>query len=99
MKLAYCNVDFRRLKHYVVDLLKLDDLFLISTYSPSRLEEIGADPDFDGWVCGSHLTVLHREVLFDTRFREPTLLYGCVELDHYVKRIFRVVPSTHRRGI
>lgn len=99
LKLAYCPSDFRRLRHYVDDLLRLDDLFTLSTYSPSHPLDIGADPDEDGWVCSSHFVVLHRDTMYDTRFEAPVRLRDYADRDSYIKRIFRVVPATHERGI
>ena len=92
MKLAYCNSDFRRLKFYVDELLALDDLFTISTYSPTDPEAIGCDPDASGWVCGSHFFLLYRDTIYDTAQSKPILLEDYYGLDRYVKRIFRVVP-------
>ncbi len=91
MQLAYCNTDFRRLKHYVAELLALDDLFCISTYSPSDPNEIGEEPDDSGWVCGSHFVVLSRGTVYDTRWSRPVPLAGYSGVDCYVKRVFRVV--------
>lgn len=99
LKLAYCPTDFRRLRHYVDDLLQLDDLFTLSTYSPSHPLDIGADPDEDGWVCSSHFVVLHRDIVYDTRYDAPVKLRDYGDLGRYIKRIFRVVPATHERGL
>lgn len=98
-KLAYCNSDFRKLKHYVNDLLALDDLFTISTYSPSRPQEIGSDPDAQGWICSSHFVILHRSMVYDTTLKTPVRLDDYCDLDRYVKRLFRVVPADHPRGL
>lgn len=99
LKLAYCPTDFRRLRHYVDDLLALDDLFTFSTYSPELPREIGAEPDEEGWICSSHFVVLHRDTVYDTRFPEPIALVDYEDLQRYVKRIFRVVPSAQVRGL
>ncbi|MCC2636586.1 MAG: hypothetical protein K0Q68_305 [Moraxellaceae bacterium] len=99
MRLAYCPTDFRRLQHYVDDLLALDDLFTLSTYSPEMAQRIGAEPDDSGWICSSHFVILHRDVVYDTVYAEPVLLRDYDDLQRYVKRIFRVVPATHDRGL
>ena len=99
MKLAYCNTDFRRLRHYVRELLDLDDLFVVCTYTPTNPNMIGKEPDESGWVCGSHFTLMHRDVVHDTRFTDSVLIQDYRDLDRYVKRIFRVVPSDNPRGL
>ncbi len=99
MKLAYCSTDFRRLHYYVDELLAHNDLFTISTYSPSEPGEIGSDPNNEGWICGSHFFVLHRDTVYDTRFKSPVALKEYRDLNRYVKRLFRVVPCNHARGL
>jgi len=99
MKLAYCPTDFRKLIHFGRELLMLDDLFTISTYSPASSEEIGGAPDEVGWICGSHFVVLHRNMIYDTRLEAPVDLREYQDLGRYVKRIFRIVPSGHARGL
>lgn len=99
MKLAYCPSDLRRLRHYKAQLLALDDLFTLSTYSSQDPEVIGADPSESGWVCGSHFVVLHRHTVYDTRYSEPIALNDYGNLNRYVKRLFRVVPAAHGRGL
>jgi hypothetical protein len=99
LKLAYCPTDFRRLRHYAAELADLDDLFLVSTYSSTDPLNIGAEPDADGWVTGSHVVALHRSQVYDTRHYTPCELSTYVDLDRYVKRLFRVVPVHHPRGL
>lgn len=99
MKLAYCPTDLRRLKHHVPELLQHDDLFTLSTYSPNDASGIGAEPDAFGWVCGSHFVVLHRNMVFDTCLPQPVPLPVYAGCDRYVKRVFRVVPAQHERGL
>jgi hypothetical protein len=99
MKLAYCSTDLRRLRHYADELLAHDDLFTISTYSPGNPTDIGSDPDREGWICGSHFVVLHRDTVYDTRFAQPVALRDYCDLNRYVKRLFRVVPADHVRGL
>lgn len=99
MKLAYCPTDLRRLKHYLPDLLAIDDMFTISTYSPSDASSIGAEPDENGWVCGSHIVLLHRSTVYDTRYDAPIALNAYADNQRYVKRLFRVVLVDHTRGL
>ena len=99
MKLAYCPTDLRRLRHYVDELLAHDDLFTLSTYSPGNPLDIGEEPDSSGWICGSHFVLLHRDTVYDTRFAHPVSLRDYCDLDRYVKRLFRVVPAGHARGL
>lgn len=99
MKLAYCPTDLRRLHHYVDELLAHDDLFTLSTYSPGNPLDIGEEPDSSGWICGSHFVVLHGDMVYDTRYPHPIPLREYEDLNRYVKRLFRVVPADHERGL
>jgi hypothetical protein len=54
MKLAYCPTDVRRLRFYLPELLALDDLFTLSSFTPGRGRSILAKPNAEGWLCGSH---------------------------------------------
>ena len=99
MKLAYCPTDLRRLRHYKDQLLDMDDLFAISTYSSTDPEQITQEPNEEGWVCGSHFVVLHRDTVFDTRYDRPILLVDYDDCERFVKRLFRVVPAEHERGL
>lgn len=99
MKLAYCSYDFRRLRHYVDELLAHNDLFTISTYTPTKQDKIGCNPDEHGWVCASHFVVLYRDTVYDTRIDHPVALRDYRDLNRYVKRLFRVVPINHVRGL
>lgn len=96
MKLAYCAVDIRRVKHYMDELLLLDDLFLISYYTDRR-GKFTDEPDKTGWVCGSHIIVLHRDTIFDAGKSTPAKEHACNE--YHTKRIFRIVPLNHPRGL
>ena len=99
MKLAYCSTDLRRLQYYVDELLAHDDLFTLSTYSPSNPLDIAEEPDSSGWICSSHFVVLHRDTVYDTRFAHPIPLRDYCDRNRYVKRMFRVVPAAHSRGL
>ena len=99
MKLAYCPSDVRKVKFYLPELLAIDDLFTISYFTPHEPSDILADPSEDGWICGSHIVILHRDRIFDPaggnacRFQE----HDCLEC--HTKRVFRVVPLIHERGL
>jgi hypothetical protein len=98
MKLAYCPTDVRRLKFYLPELSKLEDLFTLSYYSPTD-HSILDDPNDDGWVCGSHIVILHGKKIID-----PALGNAMHYEDHhcrerFTKRIFRVVPLHCPRGL
>ena len=93
MKLAYCPTDVRRVAFYVPELVRLDDLFTISYYLTRDSGNILADPNEQGWVCSSHVVVLHRSHVFD-----PASGTSIDALAHHLnnchtKRIFRVVPD------
>lgn len=99
MKLAFCPTDCRRLRHYLDDLLALDDLFTLSYYSPTEAEAICADPNERGWVCGSHIVLLHRDQILDPASGTRTAALAHYGMNRFTKRIFRVVPSNHARGL
>ena len=99
MKLAFCPTDCRRLEHYLEGLLALDDLFTLSYYSPTEPESICADPDERGWVCGSHIVLLHRDQILDPATGSRWAAREHDGMAHFTKRIFRVVPVAHPRGL
>ena len=98
MKLAYVPLDARKLRFFMAALVAINDLFLLSYYSGLSLD-ILRDPDADGWVCESHVVILHRDQIIDPAIgeRRPAFDHWC-NLFH-TKRIFRVVPANHRRGL
>ncbi|MFZ5449635.1 MAG: hypothetical protein ACOZFS_13465 [Thermodesulfobacteriota bacterium] len=98
MKLAYLPFDTRKLRFYMDELVSLDDLFLLSYYSGMSLD-ILRDPDENGWVCESHVVILHRDRIIDPQRGE-----SYYALDHWckgfhTKRLFRVLPLKHPRGL
>lgn len=99
MKLAYCPTDLRRLKHFIPEMLAIDDLFVIGIYSPENVIGIGREPDEKGWICGSHFILMHQNKIFDTARDEPVTATKYPRLECYVKRIFRVLPRWHGRGL
>ncbi len=98
MKLAYCPSDVRRLRFYMDELVSYDDLFLLSYYL-SHGRRLLSDPDEKGWLCGSHIVVLHRGDILDPAGGNlvPAREHPCNE--RHTKRIFRVVPHDHPRGL
>jgi hypothetical protein len=98
MKLAYIPFDARKLRFYMEELVALDDLFLLSYYSGLSLD-ILRDPDENGWVCESHVVVLNRDRIIDPALGEsrPASNHWCNGC--HTKRLFRVVPVTHSRGL
>jgi hypothetical protein len=97
MKLAYVPFDVRKLRFYMDELVGLDDSFLLCYYT-RRGSELLRDPDEQGWVCGSHVVILHRDEIIDP------LLGNFYAFDHHcnechTKRIFRVVPCDNPRGL
>ena len=99
MKLAYCPHDARKFKFYIEELITLDDLFALSFYTTRNPNQILDDPDSTGFVTQSHFILLHRDKIYDSAG------YGCTParehrcLEHHTKRIFRVLPATHARGL
>ena len=94
MQLAYCNNDQRELCHYIEELVRMDDLFLLSFYSsqPPR------HPDQNGKLCTAHIVTMCRDEIIDTAKWE-----GTISAENYprngniTKRRFRVVPLGHER--
>ncbi len=99
MKLAFCPTDCRPMRHYMDDLLAIDDLFTLSYHSPTDPEAICADPNERGWVCGSHIVLLHRDQILDPASGTSTVAREHQGMNRFTKRIFRVVPSNHPRGL
>lgn len=98
MKLAYCPFDVRKLKFYMDELIHLNDLFLLCYYSPTD-NLILQDPNDDGWVCGSHVVVLLRDQIYDSKRGDVSFAKDHECIQHHTKRIFRVVPADHERGL
>jgi hypothetical protein len=99
MKLAYCPTDVRRVGFYLPELVELDDLFTISYYLTRDSGNILADPNEQGWVCSSHVVVLHRSQIFDPASGRSTDALTHHLHGYHTKRIFRVVPANHLRGL
>ena len=100
LKLAYCPNDNRRFRYYARELAALNDLFTVSYFTPQNPAEVLADPrESDGWVCGSHVVIMHGADIIDPARgdRVPVASHRCLE--RFTKRIFRVVPSDHPRGL
>jgi hypothetical protein len=99
MKLAYCPTDVRKLKFYLSELAGYNDLFLVCYYTPTDPHRVLEDPDENGWVCGSHLVILHQREIYDPAKGEAMVheVHRCNT--KHTKRIFRVVPLDFQRGI
>lgn len=97
MKLAYCPTDARKLKFYLPELLAHGDLFTLSYYTESS--KILRDPDASGWVCSSHIVLLHRGHILDPSGGTRTPAQEHHAMECHTKRIFRVVPAAHGRGL
>ncbi len=99
MKLAFCPTDVRRIKFYIDELIKLNDLFTVSYFTPGDSDALLADPNDSGWVCGSHIVIVHRDKIIDPQTGVSVDAHAHVGLMAHTKRIFRVVPATHERGL
>jgi hypothetical protein len=100
LKLAYCPQDNRKVKFYAPELLALNDLFTVSYFLPTEPAKVLKDPrPEDGWICGSHIVILQGKDIIDPARgdRIPALEHSCME--RFTKRIFRVVPADHPRGL
>ena len=98
MKLAYCPCDIRKLRYYMEELIELDDLFLLSYYTPVS-KRILKDPNENGWIGHSHIVILHGANIYDSKFEQAVPAKKHICNKHYTKRIFRVVPIGHDRGL
>jgi len=99
MKLAFCPTDVRKVKFYVPELLALNDLFTVSYFTTGDPQEILEDPGGDGWVCHSHVVVVHCDSVLDPATGELGALEVFPRVECHTKRIFRVVPVEHPRGL
>lgn len=99
MQLAYCPADIRRVGFYLDELLMHDDLFAICYYTVADPDILLGDPDASGWICGSHIVLMHKDHIFDpAQGRKISAWEHRCRLFH-TKRIFRVVPANHERGL
>jgi len=99
MQLAYCPSDIRRMEFYVHELAMLDDLFALCYYTSSDPAVLLAAPDESGWICGSHIVIMHRNYIYDPArgTREVVWDHPCRYL--HTKRIFRIVSTDYQRGL
>ncbi len=99
MKFCYCPTDARKLRFYIPELIELDDLFTVSYYMPLDSDKILKDPDEQGWICGSHIVVLHRDKILDPMSGSVMNAQDHVCNKRHTKRIFRLVPDNYKRGL
>jgi hypothetical protein len=100
LKLAYCPTDVRKVRFYLKELTALNDLFTISYYATLEPSDILADPrEKDGWVCSSHVVIMHGNDIIDPGDGSRTEASSHVCWRKHTKRIFRVVPAGHPRGL
>jgi len=99
MKLAYCPTDIRRLEFYAEELVALNDLFLLCYYTTNDPDILLAAPRSDGSRSGSHVVILKGDRIFDPSLGEAVPFKNHVSLDYPTKRIFRVIPAGHERGL
>lgn len=98
MQFAYCPTDARKLGCYIEELITLDDLFTLSFYTEGP-DEILGDPRSDGWVCGSHIVVMHRDKILDPQSGTVSDADKHSCKNRHTKRVFRVVPSDYYRRL
>jgi hypothetical protein len=99
IKLAYCPTDIRKIKHYVAELVTTSDLFTLSYYKPKEPSQLLDDPNEKGWICGSHIVICHLNNIIDPATGLVHNILDHNSLEFHTKRIFRVVPLNHPRGI
>jgi hypothetical protein len=100
LKLAYCASDNRKVKFYLPELVELNDVFTISYFTPTEPADVLRDPrPSDGWVCGSHIVILQGEDIIDPARGDRVRAVEHRGMERFTKRIFRVVPANHPRGL
>lgn len=87
------------MKHYMRELVELDDLFTLSYYTTTDPNAILGEPTNGGWVTGSHIVILHRNKILDPQSGTDTAAFDHECNDYHTKRIVRVVAATHVRGL
>lgn len=99
MQLAYCPTDTRRLCYYIPELIEIHDLFVLSYYTARQSDLILKDPDSRGWICGSHIVVMHRDRILDSASGIVSLALEHRCNGFHTKRIFRIVPADYHRRV
>jgi len=99
MQFAYCPTDARKLQFYIPELIELDDLFTLSYYTRTDPDTILKDPNDKGWVCGSHIVVMHRDKILDPATGAVTEAKKHHCNNYHTKRVFRVVPAGYQRSL
>lgn len=98
-KLAYCPADIRRIEFYLDELITYNDLFALCYYKPDYDFQFLDDPRDDGWIGGSHSVLLHRDQIIDPAKGKVVDAWEHDCPNYHTKRIFRVVPADHPRGV
>ncbi len=64
-------------------------------------KDIFAAPDANGWICSSHIIILHRNMIYDPSGGRTEAVEEVIDDlgERYCKRIFRVIPADHDRGL
>jgi len=100
MKFAYCPFDVRKIRFYMDELISYNDLFLLCYYSRKcSVEDIMGEPNESGWICGSHVVILHKDHIIDSKRGDSINAREHECMEAHTKRIFRIVPVDHRRGV
>lgn len=87
VRLEYCPNDSRAVRHYHDELSK--GLWLVGYYLDYP---VPLNPDEHGWLCGSHLVVVHAGCVYDPSSDYLCSLGAHISSGRPTKRIFRVVP-------
>lgn len=99
IQFAYCPTDARKLRFYLPELLERDDLFTLSYYTTLEADRLLGDPNERGWICGSHIVVMHRDKILDPASGMVVKANDHQCNDYHTKRIFRVVPAGYKRSL
>lgn len=99
MKLAYCPTDIRRVIHYLDELVALNDVFILTYYTPERPSRILSEPDNLGWICGMHSVLVLRDMVYDPYLDIRQRIYAHHSRHFHTKSIFRVVLKECERGL
>lgn len=85
---------------YAPEPVALNDFFTMSYFTPPGPAEVWKDPrPRDGWICGSHIVILQGGDIVDPARGDRVPALGHHSMERFTKRIFRVVPADHARGL
>jgi hypothetical protein len=80
-------------------IVNTQDPTTLSYYTSIDPNVILGNPNDEGWVCGSHIVVMHRDKILDPAIGTITSAIEHHCKDFHTKRIFRIVPINYDRSL